>query len=72
MIWNSSVSEEPCPIIGRIVVGPEVRVAAKRRVEGGRIHPLGDSLLLGAAPVEVGIADQIGPAGNLVTGTGDG
>ena len=56
------------PVVVRVVVRPEGLVASKRRFEGCGINPLRDLLVSRTAAAELGIANQVASAGDLITG----
>src|SRR5713226_651271 len=61
----------PGAIIVGIVVGPKVLIVSEYRLKTRRINPLLDALLLRSAGVEMPVADQIRPAGQLIARPAD-
>src|SRR5439155_16252777 len=56
---KSCIAKAPGSVVSGVIIGPEVLVAAKGRLESRRINPLLNSLFFCAVPTELRIADQV-------------
>ena len=63
-------SETPPAIITGIGIRPEILIAAKDRLERGRVNPVGLLLYSGTALAQRRVPYQVGPAGHAVTWSG--
>src|SRR5207248_8098954 len=68
---RSGCSEPPGAVVVRIIIGPEVLIVAKDRLERCRVRPLIDLLPAGPAAAKIWVANYIGPAGQLIAGSAD-